>query len=630
MPQTFAQYLIERVLPTGMKVTKPVDKKELTRILTDVFRNHPDKYPQVVSDLKRLGDKFSTYEGLSFGMDDISTPNKAKRDAIITDYKSRMDKAKTPEERLRLLQEVQDKVVANDMTPGDTQGNSNLMVTSGGMGGKRFQLLKTRTSPVVFKDHKGDLVPEIVGKSYAEGLNPLDYWNNAAEARSNLVQGQVQTSEPGVINKITHNLMGSIVISAEDCGTKQGVQLFTKDEDVIDRYLAADAGKFKRNTLVTSEVQQELLRDKVEKIQVRSPQTCEAQDNTVCKRCMGLSISHRKNLTIGSNVGTTSAGALSEVSTQLVLSAKHSTTLASKKEDLSGMKGFNMVVNMPKIYPNEQLVCEVYGKIERLFVAPQGGKYLWIRETKRVPDRFIEQAALVENRGRLWQYHIPPQRKLLADIKEKAEVYPGKILTDGNPNLKTIARLQGLGLARSAATHLTQTVYKNTGHNLDRRHFEMLSRAMLNYVKLDKVPVNFPLQLGETVHYNKLKALVDKLPRRAMELDQALGKVLAEDLHGVTIGTTLTPVVAEHLSQFGVKRVQITDDLELTAVVTPITRAQNQDSDNWLAKLNHRYLKSSITEAAQQGQSQALRTYSPHAAYAYGAEMTDKDEKGRY
>jgi len=630
MAQTFAQYLIERILPSGMKLTKPVDKKELTRLLTEVFRSHQEQYPQVVSDLKRLGDKFSTYEGLSFGMDDISTPNKAKRDTLVASYKTKLDKAKTPEERLRLLQEVQDKVVANDMTPGNTEGNSNLMVTSGGMGGKRFQLLKTRTSPVVFKDHKGDLVPEIVGRSYAEGLSPLDYWHNAAEARSNLVQGQVQTSEPGVINKITHNLMGSMVISAEDCGTRQGIQLYTKDEDVLDRYLAVDTGKFKRNTLVTSEVQQELLRSKLEKILVRSPQTCEAAENTLCKKCMGLSISHRKELGIGSNVGTTSAGALSEVSTQLVLSAKHSTTLATKKQDLSGMKGFNMVVNMPRTYPNEQLVCEVYGTIERIFLAPQGGKYLWIRETRRVPEKFIEMAALVENRGRLWQYHIPPQRKLLSEIQEKASVFPGKILTDGNPNLKTIARLQGLGMARAAATNLTQTVYKNTGHNLDRRHFEMLSRSMLNYVRLERVPVDFPLQRGETVHYNKLKALVNKLPRQRMPLEQALGKVLAEDLHGVTIGTEITPVVSEHLQQHGVKQVQTTADLELTPVVTPITRAQNLDSDNWLAKLNHRYLKSTLTEAAQQGQSQPLRTFSPHAAYAYGSELTDQEDNGRY
>lgn len=627
--KTFAQYLVEQALPPGMELTRPLDKKETERILTEVFSKHTDQYGAVVSSLKKLGDTFSTYESLSFGMDEIEVPNKANRDKIISKYKSLLSSTTDPGKKLQFLEKAQNEIADNDLK--DTKDDASFMVTSGAMGGKRFQLMKLRSSPVVLKDHKGDLVPFLVDKSYAQGVGILDFWNGAAESRANLVQGQVQTSEPGVVNKVTHNLMGGMVISQQDCGTKQGISLFTKDEDVQDRYLATAVGKFPRNTLITDDVQQELLKQRVERVTVRSPQTCAAPGTTVCSKCMGLSINHRKPMTIGTNVGTLSAGALSEVSTQLVLSAKHSTTLARKKEDLEGIKGFNLVTEMPKIFPHKQILSEVYGQIYRIVKAPQGGHYLIIRQIRPVPDRYILNAQPDPEMKNHWRYYIPPQRKLLPGIEQGSEVYPGLVLTDGNPNLKDVARLRSLGAARSMATEQVKTVYENTGQHLDRRHYEMLSRAMLDFVRIEKAPQGFPYKRGEVVQYNRLREAVRNIPMTSAKVDMAIGQVLAEEVAGLTIGTDITPAIQKTLKDAGVDSVKITNALEISPEVTGLSRVQNLDEGSWLSRLNHRYLKPTLRDAAAQGMSQTIHGHNPIAAYAYGVELgQDLAEDGAY
>jgi hypothetical protein len=623
---TFAQLLIEKVLPEGMTVDRPLDKKEVERILGLVFAQHPHMYGRVVSDLKKLGDSFSTYEGISFGMDELSVPHKVERDKIFKKYHILVEGSKNDAEKVEHLDMAQNEIAALDLR--GAKDDASLMITSGGMGGKKAQQMKLRSGPIVFKNHLNELVPELVNKSYAEGLSLKDYWNGAAEARHNLMTGQVSTALPGSASKTLNSLLSTYVISTVDCGTRHGISLNTKDEDVLDRYLAATVGKYSRNTLVTSDVQQQLMRSKVEKILVRSPQTCEAIDNTLCQKCWGLSVSHRKAPVIGTALGSQTSGALGESAVQLVLGAKHSTTLARKPVDLEGIKGLNIVTGMPKVYPNQRVIAELFGKVVRIILAPQGGTNIWIRISRKVPDKFIVDAIPVEGHALTYMYYVPPARKILEDIKVDTEIVPGQALTDGNINLKSIARLSGLGGARTQATNMIRDVFQSTGASFDRRHFELLSRAQFNYVKLVKVPPGFPFKRGEVIDYNKLRGAASRINGQTMLVDNALGYVLAEELNGVTVGTELTPSIIQQLKQGKVKKVRVTMELEISPIAAPLERVTMM-GDQPLHKLNYRYLGDAIQQAATTGQKQDVRGYSPISAYAVGDEFNDYGSESR-
>jgi hypothetical protein len=278
---------------------------------------------------------------------------------------------------------------------------------------------------------------------------------------------------------------------------------------------------------------------------------------------------------------------------------------------------------------SRKILCEVYGVVYRITPAPQGGKFLIIRQTRQVPERYIEVAKPFEKMKGFWQYYIPPQRKLLDTIEEDVEVFPGMELTDGNDNLKDIARLKNLGYARSVAAEGMRNIYKNTGQSVDRRHFELLARNMMAYVKLEKVPHGFPYKRGEVVEYNAFRGAMDKVTAKSMGLEQAQGATLVEPVNQFTAGTELTSAIIDQLRRDGIKTVRVTYDLEVSPVVTPMTRTLNVRSKQWLGKLNHRYLKDTLRDAAAQGQSADIHGFNPIAAYAYGTEMR-QDAQGKY
>ncbi len=625
MAKTFAQYLIDKALPQGMRITRQVDKKYLGELLTDVARNHNGEYAEVVMKLKRLGDLFSTLEPVTMGMDEISVPNKKERDAAVRQFTPLIEDEKDPEKRNRAMMEFQARLKELNMK--GTSDDASVMVRSA-LAKNELQLMKLRTSPGVVMGQDGKIVPIVFPKSYAEGTDPLQWWLGAAESRRNLAQTSVATAKPGEMLKVMSNVLNSAVVSKDDCGTEQGIVLAAKDDDVLSRYLAKDTGRFKRNTLITSDVQQEMLRAGISSILVRSPQTCQCQGGTVCAKCMGLRNGTGKPWNIGDNAGLVTAGMLGEPLTQMTISSKHATAIAKEETGLSNEAGFRQFVESPKQYPNRKILCELYGVIEFVRPAPQGGQFIQIRTTRKVPDRYIQHAMQDKDRKTWYSYHVPPNLKLAEGVVKGAEVWPGMELSTGVDNMQDVARLRNLGAARSVASQNMYDIYKNTGMKLDRRHFELLSRNAHMYVTLEKVPDGFGYGTGETIEYNKLKNMVARMPKETVPVDKALGCVLAEGVLDATIGTEIDAQILQYLKKNNIASVKIVHGLEVSCSAVPLTRVVNKSSD-WVAAMNHRYLKDQMRDAAATGKRSNIHGYNPITAYAYGAEMRAGSD-GRY
>ena len=625
MAKTFAQYLIDKALPHGMHITKQIDKKYLGSLLTEVARDHNGEYSEVVMRLKKLGDMFSTLEPVTMGINEISVPNKSERDAAIKKFTPLIENEKDHNKQIKAMMELQAKLKELNMK--DTKDDASTMVRSA-LAKNELQLMKLRVSPGVVMGNNGKIVPIVFPKSYAEGTDPLQWWLGATEARRNLARTSVATAKPGEMLKVMSNVLNSAVVSKEDCGTEQGIILATKDDDVLNRYLAKDTGKFKRNTLITSDIQQELLRSNVASILVRSPQTCQCQGGTVCAKCMGIRNGTGKPWNIGDNAGLVTAGMIGEPLNQMVISSKHDSAMAKEDVGLEGEPGFRQFVESPKQYPNRKVLCEIYGIIEFIRPAPQGGQIIQIRMTRKVPDRYIVHAMPDKDRKMWYSYHIPPTLKLASGVERGAEVYPGMELSTGVDNMQDVARLRNLGTARSVASQNMYDIYKNTGMKLDRRHFELLSRNANMYVTLVKVPNGFGYNTGETVEYNKLKNMVSRMPKETVSLNNALGLVLAEGVLDLTVGTEIDAKVQQYLRQKDIDSVKIVRGLEISCNAVPMTRVVNKSND-WVAAMNHRYLKDQMKDAASLGKRSNIHGHNPITAYAYGAEMHAGSE-GKY
>ena len=621
-PPTFAEYLINHVLPSDIRVTTQLDKKSTEKLLIEVARKHPDDYDRVVTGLKKLGDTWSTYDPVTMGIEEISTPNKEKRDAIVRKYQAQLEKdLKTGDKNtmLRNLEAFQGELAKNDLD--GTKDDASTMVRSA-LTSNKYQLMKLRTSPGVVSDNDGNIVPIIFPKSYAEGVDPIHFWLGAMESRKNIATGQVNTAKPGEMSKIISNVLNSAVVSRRDCGTKQGLAFPPRDDAIVGRYLARDVPQcgLKRNDKITSDVQQELLRKQVREVIVRSPQTCEAPDGSVCQLCMGMRNSTEKDYEIGDAAGLITSGNIGEPLTQMALSAKHSTSLAGVHEGLRGEPGFRKLVEMPKNYSNRKVLCEVLGTIVRIRPAPQGGQIITIRQTRPVPERYIVYAMPTPNIKQHWDYHIPPTVKIAKGIKEGVEVYPGMELSTGIDNLKDVARLRNLGFTRSVAAENMYQVYKHTGQTMDRRHFELLARAAHPYVRIVRAPASASFVPGEVVTYEDFVREANKLPKLRTSVVNALGKVLGTGVLDLTVGTEIDAQVQRYLTEHDVRTVETISGLEVAPETLPLSRVVNQRKD-WISALGHRYLKNQLIDAATYGKKSNIHGYNPITAYAYGAEM---------
>ncbi len=625
--QTFAQHLINEILPPEYAINQPLTKQRLNAILIKAFKKYPHRYDSIVSRITRLGNKFATLEDkMTIGLAEIDVPNKKERDQILRAGQKALDKAKTTAEKDAITGALQDRMGELDLK-GRTD-NLTLAIQSGGLGGKAQQAVKLRSTPTVVRSSTGGIVHELFNKSYSQGIDPLHNWLGAAESRINLVHGQKAVTEPGVFGKIYANLLSGSIVSKNDCNTSRGILLNADDPEILDRYLATTIGRYKKDTLITPQVQQAIMRTKRAKILVRSPQTCQAHEDTVCAMCMGLSNSTGQRWRVGDNTGMIAAGSLAEPAVQLALSAKHSTAKAKVDEGLTDIKGLAQLTEMPKIYPGRMVMAEMYGKIIRIYPAPQGGHYILVRATRPPRKKYIVNAEKYGKSHMEFRYYVSPRRKIVKGLKLNSEVYPGFELTDGVKHLKDVARLRNLGVVRSVAAEEMYNVYKRSGTSVERRHFELLARVAHNYVRIDKAPITFPYKRGEVISYNQLQASLSKLRSSLRDVDRAENLLLTDAVLDYTVGTEITKQVISRLKRNNIKKIKVTAEIEVSPETTRLSTVVNQGTD-WAQNLNHRYLKETIMKGAQRGHKSDIHGYKPMASYSYGAEF-GQDALGRY
>lgn len=301
-PTTLGHLMVNEILPEKYRTDQPITKKSMTQMLTEIARDDPKAYVDVVSRLKRVGDELSTWEGVSVGLDDI-TPNYKERNKILSPAVQAVKGARSQTELESSVMKAQQGLLDHTRKH---PGTMTRMALSGARGNIP-QLMKTVATPVAVTDNSGRLVPWVVQRSYAEGLSAADYWVTANESRMNTITSSTAVAEPGDLSKIMVNNMYPMIITEKDCGTQNGISLQSDDGQATGRFLARPAGPLKKGEVLTSR-NLSLLRDRVPTVYVRSPLTCQASEG-VCQKCQGLDEKGKVH-TVGVNVGVRAAQSL--------------------------------------------------------------------------------------------------------------------------------------------------------------------------------------------------------------------------------------------------------------------------------------------------------------------------------
>jgi len=593
---TFGRFLLNEILPGTHGVATALDKKGITNKLTQLAREDRAQYVDTVSRLKRLGDEISTLEGVSVGLDDIA-PDYKTRDPIMREAIAGMKKARTKDEREAVIIKAQDKIMAH--TKGHAGSMTQMALT--GARGNIPQLMKIVASPVAAADAKGQLDPFLITRAYSQGLTPGQYWVTGNEARINTVKSTTSVSEPGDIAKVFVNTLYPFTVTEKDCGTHNGIDVPSGDSSALGRYLARDTGGHPRNTLITKALLG-ALKTKHPKIHVRSPMTCDMGAG-VCSKCQGLD----ENLSphaVGVNVGVRAAQALSEPLTQMTLSAKHGVRiLKAGAPKLEGIAGVRQLLEVPQSFMHKAALAQHHGTVTKVEAAPHGGTYIFVDKT---------------------QHYVGPG--LAPKVHAGAKVEAGDVLSEGIPKPDEVVKFKGIGRGRTYLVDVLTDAYKGGGVSLDRRHLELLARANIGHVKL--LDSHGSLLKGDVIPYAQYRKVLTEDTHR-LQTQNAVGHILAADHGDHTIGTEITPTVADALRKQGLTHLTVAKDPpHAEFIVKPVTRTPLLDPD-WLARLSHRYLKDSVLKGAQFGQTSDIHSTHPVPAYAHGAEFGDGFQ-GRY
>lgn len=378
-----------------------------------------------------------------------------------------------------------------------------------------------------------------------------------------------------------------------------GYPVDTDDPDNEGSCLAEDIGGYKRNTLLTPKILGDLKNKGIDRILIRSVMVGGPANGGVYANDCGV----RESGSLpnkGDFVGINAVQAISEPLTQGAISSKHSGGVAGADSGkaISGFKYVNQLIQVPKHFPGGAVHSEIDGVVTKIEDAPQGGKYIYVNNEKHYVGKNNEQ-------------DIP------ITVKVGDRVEAGDTMTEGIPNPAMIVKYKGIGEGRRYFTQMFRDALNNAGTPIHRRNIEMLSRGLINYIKLtDEVGDYAP---DDILPYSMIER--DYKPREDSRVDnpESLeGQYLEQPILHYSIGTKLRPSVIKELREFGIKRVCANQNPPPFEPEMVRGMAHVSKDPDWTTRLLGAYNKDSLLEGARRGATSSAESTSYVPAITYG------------
>jgi DNA-directed RNA polymerase subunit beta' len=541
----------------------PLNASDQEELMTRIAKEHKNEYGQSINKLKDLGNMWATQTAFSIGLSEL-TPDREARNRILTKADAQVSKLSGPSKDAKTVEiytKATDELDAHFKAVPE-EGNNLMLLHNMGMKGGTNTIRQIRAAPMLMANHKGEIIPNPVRKSYAEGLDIAGYWTATSGGRKGVIQKVQAVQEPGHITKqVLNSTMNNLIID-HDCGTDKGISLPIDEKDILDRFTAADVKlgnrTVKAGALITPELKSAFRNNNVGKVVVRSPLRC-LHGPGLCQKCFGYTEDGRLP-DIGLNVGILAGQAIGERATQLAMKAFHQGGTASSKSAL--VDQFEQVQDLlwfPKTLPGSATLSTLSGKVTKIEKDPAGGHNVFVEgERHYVP----------QNRG------VPIYDK--KHLVVGTEVKKGLPISEGRVNPQEMLPLTGIEPVQALLASNLNDMYKDQG--IRRRNHEVVIKALTNLTRIKDA--------GSSTHFIR----GDFAPTTFVS---SLNRKMAKGEH---------PIVHEPLLK-GVN-------------VLPLDM-----QEDWMAKLNHEGLAETVINAAQQGWRSNIHGLHPIPAVVYAAEL---------
>ena len=359
-------------------LNKQMTKKTISNAIDSVYRYSGQKATVIFADhLMQLGFKYACQSGVSFGMDDMVVPT--TKDKHIKETTGLVKEFETQySEGLITFGEKFNKVVdawsactdrvAGDMmedisklapatkmrTTAQQRLNSIHMMAISGARGSAAQIKQLAGMRGLMTKPSGEIIETPIISNFREGLTVREYFNSTHGARKGLADTALKTANSGYLTRRLVDVAQNCIITEEDCGTTDGLEIKTiidggevivsLADQILGRSVAIDTYHPVNNELLIGAgqlIDEEKL-DKIEAsgldlMKVRSVLTCKVRLG-VCTKCYGRDLSTGSLVSIGEAIGVIAAQSIGEPGTQLTMRTFHIGGAATKGAEVSSVE----------------------------------------------------------------------------------------------------------------------------------------------------------------------------------------------------------------------------------------------------------------------------------------------------
>jgi DNA-directed RNA polymerase subunit beta' len=390
-----------------------------------------------------------------------------------------------------------------------------LMADSGARGGVE-QIRQLAGMRGLMAKPSGEIIETPIKSNFREGLTVLEYFSSTHGARKGLADTALKTADSGYLTRKLADVCQNLVITMHDCGTTKGVTrgVLYRGEKVEVSLAEAIRGRVSRanivdpitderivgeDELITVDIARKIEEMGLERIQVRSPMTCEAELG-LCQLCYGMDLSTGRLVEDGLAVGIVAAQSIGEPGTQLTMRTFHIGGVASKELEESDLK-------------TKKAGRVKFARI-RTVVNPEGFDIVLARQG---------EITIIDPKDReLEKYPIPAGAALL--VKEDEEVEVGQILCRWDPHsVPILAEVGGriryedliegrsVKLEKDASGFIRRTVIEHKGDLHPQIIIEDSTGKILDYYY---IPERASIEVEEGVQV-QAGHVVAKQPREA-------------------------------------------------------------------------------------------------------------------
>jgi DNA-directed RNA polymerase subunit beta' len=357
---TVGRVLFNEVVPEAAGfVNEVLTKKSLRDIIGRILGvTSVPVTADFLDNIKNMGYKFAFQGGLSFSLGDIRIPD--EKPQLIADARKEVEGITgnynmgliTNNERYNQVIDIwtsanaQLTELAMKNIREDQQGfNSVYMMLDSGARGSKEQIRQlTGMRGLMAKPKKstaggGEIIENPILSNFKEGLSILEYFISTHGARKGLADTALKTADAGYLTRRLHDVSQDVIVNSVDCGTLRGVEVsaLKKNEEIVESLGERILGRVTLHDIIhpsTSEVivkaGEQILESVIktinesplERIEVRSPLSCEAEKG-ICAKCYGRNLATGKMTQRGEAVGVIAAQSIGEPGTQLTLRTFH-------------------------------------------------------------------------------------------------------------------------------------------------------------------------------------------------------------------------------------------------------------------------------------------------------------------